>query len=171
MKATVVYESMFGNTEAVARAIGEGLNEYGDVTVSNVDDLAAGQIVDADLLVVGGPTHAFSLSRKSTRQQAAQQAKGELVTRQGGLREWLAGLPRGTSSAAAFDTRVAKPRWLPHRAAHAAAKRLRATGRNILAQPEGFHVTGTTGPMLDGELDRARRWGTTLGANLMARTG
>jgi hypothetical protein len=65
MNALVVYESMFGNTQKVAQAIGEGLSTEMDVDVQEVG-VAPDKIGDqVTLLVVGAPTHAFSLSRET----------------------------------------------------------------------------------------------------------
>src|SRR5689334_20930138 len=103
MRALVVYESMFGNTQAVASAIARGLSGRMAAELVEVSDALTN--VDVDLVVAGGPTHAFNMSRPSTRQSAAEQAVGPLVSRGHGLREWLAqagpGL-RGTRSAT-FD--------------------------------------------------------------------
>lgn len=41
MKALVVYESMFGNTEQIARAIADGLGESLDVDVTEVSNAPA----------------------------------------------------------------------------------------------------------------------------------
>ncbi|WP_410659260.1 flavodoxin family protein [Amycolatopsis sp. lyj-112] len=54
MRAMVVYESMFGNTEQVAKAVADGLAPNAEVDVVNIDDV--GSVAEADLLVVGGPT-------------------------------------------------------------------------------------------------------------------
>jgi hypothetical protein len=80
------------------------------------------------------------------------------------LREWLTGLqgPSPTTVAAAFDTRVARPR-VPGSAARRAERRLRRLGYRILRPAASFWVTGTKGPLDDGELERARRWGAALG--------
>jgi hypothetical protein len=128
------------------------------VAPARVDD-------DVDLLVVGAPTHAFSLSRPSTREEAVTKSGEALVSRGIGLREWLDGLERDDRhlAAAAFDTKVDKPR-LPGSAAHAAARRLRRVGMALVARPATFRVHGMTGPLLDGEVGRARRWGADLDA-------
>lgn len=65
---------MFGNTEEAARAIGEGIAASMHTDVVEVS--AAPDTVPADvtLLVVGGPTHAFSMSWPTTRRDATQQA-------------------------------------------------------------------------------------------------
>lgn len=160
MRVLVVYESMFGNTEAVARAVAEGLSGRMDVELTEVAKASLSGRVD--LIVAGGPTHAFSLSRPSTRKDAIAQGAtdgSETI----GLREWLGGLPRATHSEAfaAFDTRVEKVRHLPGSAAAKAAKIARRLGYAPAGQ-ESFYVTGTTGPLVHGELERARAWGVQL---------
>jgi hypothetical protein len=161
MHALVVYETSFGNTEAVARAIAEGLASRATVTLLNATD-APPSLTGIDLLVAGGPTHAFGLSRPSTRQDAARRGATRGATG-AGLREWLAALDPGpgTASTAAFDTKVQKPR-LPGSAGHAIARRLRRLGLPRLARPHTFRVTGTAGPLAAGEVDRARAWGREL---------
>lgn len=171
MKALVVYESMFGNTEKVARAVGEGLGTSLRVEVFEVASAPAPLAELVDLVVVGGPTHAFSMTRPATREDAVRQGAGgppEL-----GVREWLARLRGGPHSeyVATFDTRVAKVRHLPGSAAKAAAKGLRRLGYGSAATPESFFVEDVAGPLLPGELERARRWGERLGTEACARAG
>src|SRR5690606_22555353 len=121
---------------------------------------------DVALLVVGGPTHAFAMSRAGTRRSAAEDAPEGLVSTDAGIREWLSGLRTGSArlAAAAFDTRVAKPR-LPGSAARGAAKRLRRLGVRLAAPAESFYVTGGHGPLVEGEVERARAWGEHLAAS------
>jgi hypothetical protein len=167
MHALVVYESMFGNTRRIAEAVAEGLATATEVRIVEVGSAPALVGEDVSLLVAGGPTHAFGLSRASTRRSAAEQAGGPLVSAGPGLREWLAGLR--TSSArlgvAAYDTRVHKPR-LPGSAARSVARRLRAAGVRQVVPAESFYVTGTRGPLVAGEVERARRWGERLASAL-----
>jgi hypothetical protein len=163
MAALVVFESMFGNTRRIADSVTEGLSEQLPVELVEVGAAPAAIGDDVELLVVGGPTHAFGLSRSGTRQSAAQQAEDGLVSTGIGLREWLGTLTKGSSdvAVAAFDTRISKPR-LPGSAAAAAEKRLRRLGFRVLARSQSFFVEGTTGPLLRGERERARRWGESL---------
>ena len=167
MRALVVYESMFGNTQAIADAVADGLDAH--MRVDAVEVGAAPTVVgdDVALLVVGGPTHAFGMSRPSTRQDAGRQAEHGLVSAGIGLREWLTAVEEGSGSvaAAAFDTRIDRPR-LPGSAARAAEKGLRRRRFRIIARPKSFYVTGTKGPLVDGELGRARRWADQLGATV-----
>src|ERR1017187_4714901 len=122
MRALVVYESLFGNTAQVAQAIAEGLSCHGDVEMVEVSQ-ALPEITGAvDLIVVGGPTHAFSMTRESTRQDAFKQGASHGSTAVG-VREWLAHLHRGRHRelVATFDTKADKVRHLPGSAAKAAA--------------------------------------------------
>lgn len=169
MRALVVYESMFGNTQAIAQAVADGLRA--GMTVDLVEVGAAPTVVDEgiDLLVVGGPTHAFGLSRPSTRQSAVEQADRSgngVVSAKCGIREWLGAVrPVAGRAAVAFDTRVRKPRF-PGSAARAAQRRMQRLGLRALQPPMTFYVEGGTGPLVEGERERARRWGERIGATL-----
>jgi hypothetical protein len=164
MHAVVVFETLWGNTEQLAREIAAGLGlESTDV----VDAVSAPAVLegDVDLLVVGGPTHAFSMSTEKTRESAQQQGAENIPPR--GIREWIASLtsPGRDIPVATFDTRVTSPR-LPGSAAKKAMKRLVALGFRPAAKPQTFGVHGYSGPVADGELERARRWGEELAAAL-----
>ena len=163
MRALVVYESMFGNTRAVAEAVAAGLAAVADVEIVEVSEAPTGRLVGIDLLVVGGPTHALGLSREQTRASALDETDQPLVSPGIGLREWLAALepPDGVVAAAAFDTRTQRPR-VPGSAAVAAVRRLRRLGFARGVRPETFRVDGMTGPLVDGELERAHGWGLRL---------
>ncbi len=166
MSAVVVYESMFGNTQQVALAVATGLRAAGPVEVAEVGTAPALGAIEADLVVVGAPTHAFGLSRASTRADAATRGSRPLVSAGTGVREWLGtGPARSGTWSAAFDTHVRRPD-LPGRAGRAAAARLARAGCRALDRAESFWVGGTEGPLLDGELERAEAWGRTLGAEL-----
>lgn len=163
MRALVVYESMFGNTKAVAEAIAEGIARHVDVTTVDVANAPATVAEDVGLLVVGGPTHAFGMSRRSTRQAASEQA-GETVTPVAtGLREWLADVSAPTTPVvtATFDTRI-KRRGIPGSAARRAERQLRRLGFRSAAPATSFWVSDTPGPLLDGERSRAEQWGSDL---------
>jgi hypothetical protein len=167
MRAVVVYESMFGNTEELARDIANGLSRIGaDVTVVEVGAVRPDDLSGCDLLVVGAPTHALSLSRPSTREDAVRQ--GASASRAGlGVREWLATLDAAYPSESArppvavFDTRADKARHLPGSAAKRAARILRAQGFRVVDR-SSFYVAGTAGPPVDGERARAGEWAAGL---------
>jgi hypothetical protein len=174
MQAVVVYESMFGNTHAIAGAIGAGLAESLDVAVVPVAQADPRQISAADLVVVGGPTHVHGMARASTRKGAAKQAEetGSGLTLepdalQDGVREWLPSLGnrRGHGLAAAFDTRLQDPPAFTGRASKGIGKALRRDGYELITAPESFIVTKKN-TLRDGELERARAWGAALTESL-----
>lgn len=159
MRALVVYESIFGNTRDVALAIADGLTARGAVvdlvTADSAPEDFPGRV---DLLVVGSPTHAFSLPKNQTRADAARRSGGgPLVSNGDGVREWIerVRLDKGQPTAT-FDTKVERPK-LPGSAARAAARRLRDRGATIIGS-QTFHVLGTEGPLTSGETVRARAW-------------
>lgn len=170
MKALVVYESMFGNTREVAEAVTAGLRTQLEVELHDVDSAPADP-TGWDLLVVGGPTHAFSLSRASTRRDAVSQG-GTEGSADHGLREWVESLrpPTPGQAFAGFDTRVNVVRHFPGSAAHKVSRMAHALGFDVIGR-ESFWVSGTPGPLVDGDLERARLWGATLSQKLsQART-
>jgi len=169
MKALVMYESMFGNSERVARAVAAGLEEHGEVVVRDVSSSPAGEIPDdVDLLVAGGPTHAFSMSRPNTREDAIRQGAGQGIASLG-LREWLDGLPSDLRqlACATFDTRVSRARHLPGSAARSAGRALRRRHGRLVLGPESFYVDDVAGPLGSDELTRAREWGGTVAVTLL----
>jgi hypothetical protein len=167
VQSLIVVESMFGNTRQIAEAVATGLASCGSVDVVEVAD-APGTVPDeVDLLVVGGPTHAFGMTRDSTRKDAVRQGAPVDAGRDTGrLREWLSGLPRAEPArmAAAFDTRVEKVHHLPGSAARGAAKALRRRGYRLVVEAESFWVHDTPGPLINDELHRASGWGERVGS-------
>ena len=167
--SVVVYESMFGNTKTIAETIAEGLGGAGQVVLGSVDELAPDEVGDAELIVVGGPTHGHGLARANAHQTIARDGSyakyGPVLAGQESLRGWLERLPAGRAAAAAFDTRLAKPRWLTGSATTKIAQRLRAKGYSLVGT-ESFLVQTTAGPLAEGERDRAVAWGRALAATL-----
>jgi flavodoxin len=172
MRALVVFESMFGNTEKVAGAVARGLQLEGvDTGLVEVHSAPHRLSADLDLLVVGGPTHGFSMSRASTRADAVRQgAPSERATT--GVREWLAAVVLDGDPApglATFDTRVTKVRWLPQAAGPSAARAGRRRGLEPVAKAHGFLVDDIRGPLVEQELEHAVEWGRSLGLELIDR--
>lgn len=157
MKAVVLYESLFGNTEAIARAIADGLGPMGEVVLARFGEVAQGTAEETDLVVLGGPTHGWGMTKPASR--TGPNAAGYAV----GAREWLQGSRQATGkNAAAFDTRFDKPRWLTGSAALRIARELLRAGYRVVVPPESFFVLHTEGPLREGEEERARRWGAEL---------
>lgn len=160
MNAVVVYESMWGNTARLAQAIAKGL---GDVPVLDVARTSANEVDGADLLVIGGPTHALSMSRLTTRTDAHRQGAGHGPSGRG-IREFIRELPPVLHPrAATFDSRVGSMRHLPGSAARSAARELRRHHDAIVVDSMSFYVHDTSGPLEAGELARAVAWGEELG--------
>jgi flavodoxin len=156
MKSLVVFDSFFGNTETVARAIAEALDDYGAARALRISELEPGHLDGVQLLVVGSPTRAF-------RPSPATQA-------------WMAKLPPASLDGvrvAAFDTRV-DPAKVPGfvrlmmrsfgYAAEPIEKRLVAIGGAKAGPAAGFVVEDREGPLREGESDRARTWARGLHA-------
>ena len=167
MKALVVYESMYGNTQKIAEAIADGL---GGATLMEVGTASIVLPADIDLLVLGGPTHVHGMSRPRTRADAAKQVDGPVISKGEGAREWaqLVGTARPTR-AATFDTRVPGPELLTGSAAKGIAKILERGGIEVI-DVESFVLDGLKGEPFDRiapeELERARSWGRALAARM-----
>ena len=178
MHAVVVYESMYGNTATIAEAIADGLRGHNarlDVTTLRVGAADPSAVEHADLIVVGGPTHTFGMSRMKTRAaavEAAQKPDSGLRLEPGaagpGVREWLPTLDH-SAWAAAFDTSVKGFTVFGH-ASRGIAALLRRRGLQLVARPETFLVTKDN-VLRAGEIDRARAWGRVLAAHVLVQAG
>jgi hypothetical protein len=169
-RALVVFESLFGDAEAIAHAVADGLSPTIPTDVVAAADAPAELPGDVRLLVVGGPNHALSMPRQSTREGAVKQYGAEIADTSRGLHEWLDAVQvvGQDTRAAAFDTRSDHPKLLVKmdHASRTEEKLLHRHGLQIVAPAEHFFVTDAKGPLVDGEVDRARRWGATLGDRL-----
>jgi hypothetical protein len=166
MNAIVVFESHWGNTAAVARAIAEGLGA--EARAMTTDEATAASVTNVDLIVAGAPVIAFSLPREGVRKQLAGDTKAPVPAdvSHPTLRSWLDALPCGDGWAAAFETRIW---WSPRGATGSIEAKLRRAGYRRIAVPQRFKVEGSYGPMRDGELERARLWGGELARALAAK--
>lgn len=141
MKALIVYDSVYGNTEKIARAIAEAITPSGEVKVLRAGEANPSELESTDLLIVGSPTH-------GGRPTPAVQEFLNKVTK----------LPQAINIAA-FDTRSqTKLVKIFGYAAGRIAGNLERKGGALIASPEGFFVTGTKGPLKEGELERATGW-------------
>ena len=166
MKAIVVYESLWGNTAAVARAIAEGIGQGARALAT--DEATPADVTEADLVVAGAPVMGFQLPTEGMREQVRRGASREARPpdlAHPTLRSWLERLPAGRGRSAAFETRF---RWSPGGATGAIDKSLARAGYRPLTPPAKFIVRGKYGPLREGEIERARAWGATL-AQCLAR--
>ena len=156
MKFILVYDSLYGNTEKIARSIGDVLVEQGEGTLTRVADFKMDLLAGVDLLIVGSPTQQFKATTAMKAFLKAIPANGLKGVR-----------------VAAFDTRLTQSNIdgtpvLPFfvklfgYAAEPIAKELQKKGGVLVISPEGFYVEGTEGPLVQGELERAATWARKL---------
>ena len=155
-----MYESLWGNTAAIARAIAEGIGP--GARALSTAEATSEDAMAADLIVGGAPLLGFSLPTQAMRDgisknPADMKSSPDLSAPL--MRSWLAGLPKGSGCCAGFETRIW---WSPGSAAKKISSQLAAAGYRVVDEPRAFIVTGRYGPLKDGELDRAREWGAQL---------
>lgn len=151
MSILIVYDSIFGNTGQVAKAMADELARSHAVRLASVQEARGLDLSDIDLLVVGSPTRGF---RPTPEIQ-------EFASRRD--------LPR---RAAIFDTRIdldtihpAPLRWVVQAGGYAAERlhtELTEQGCTIIGEPEGFLVLGQEGPLRDNETARAAAWARAI---------
>jgi len=140
MKALIVYDSVYGNTEKIAKAIAEAITPSGEVKILRAGEANLSELASIDLLIVGSPTH-------GGRPTPAVQDFLNKVPKLQGI------------NVAAFDTRIqTKLVRVFGYAAGRIANNLKKRGSILIASPEGFFVTGGRGPLKEGELERAAAW-------------
>lgn len=155
MKALVIYDSFFGNTEKIARAIGAALDDAAEVPVLRVSAATAADLAGVEVLFVGSPTRGFKPTPAIT--------------------DFLAALPAGALKgvkAAAFDTRIPLEsiknrvfRWIVKQGGYAdklITKALADKGATLAIPSGGFIVLESEGPLQEGELERAAAWAHTI---------
>ncbi len=140
MKVVIVYDSMYGNTEKIAKSMGDTIDN--DVKVISASDIKSSDLQHIDLLVVGSPTQ----GGKPTQP----------------IQDFLNRIPDSVIKGirfSVFDTRI-PAKWVKifGFAAGKMNKALERKGGNSVKSPEGFFVEGTKGPIKDGELERANNW-------------
>ena len=140
MKALIVYDSVYGNTEKIARAVAEAITPSDEVKVLQAGEANPSELASTDLLIVGSPTHAGRPT------PAIQDLLNKVPKLQG-------------INIAAFDTIITtKLVRVFGYAAGRIAGNLKRKGGTLIVSPEGFFVTGNKGPLKEGELERTAGW-------------
>ena len=156
MKVLVTYDSQFGNTKKIAQAIAEGLCSEGAVEARHIGDVQPDELRGLGVLILGSPTQRFRPTE--------------------GVNDFLKAMERdalNNTRVAAFDTRLTEKEiektgilaFLVRIFGYAAkpiGDHLVKKGGELILPPEGFYVDGIEGPLLEGELDRARSWGEKI---------
>ncbi|MBN2176797.1 MAG: hypothetical protein JW722_03980 [Demequinaceae bacterium] len=166
MIAVVVYESIWGTTANLARAIGHGLGS--DTRVESTFEASPGAIGDVDLLVLGAPIHSFGLPSMAAIEAVRIQGYGAKPSRIEGplMHDWLQGLLSADVPAAAFETRIDD--LVGEGGALEIVEALETRGYRLIAPAECFQVErlpvspGPGGWVRPEELDRAETWGAHL---------
>jgi hypothetical protein len=160
MQAIVVYETHWGNTAAIARAIAEGIGP--EARALSTAEAIGEALSGVGLIVAGAPLLGFALPTdgmlKSVAANAAKDPKPPDLS-QPAMRTWLDALAKGSGRAAAFETALW---WSPGSSAKAILGKLEAAGYRPTAKAQRFVVQGKYGPLRDGELARAKAWGAVL---------
>ncbi|MFN2159162.1 MAG: flavodoxin family protein [Anaerolineales bacterium] len=156
MKVLVAFDSQYGNTEKIARAIAEAFTPPNEVEIKRIPEVDPGTLSGFDLLIAGSPTQRLRPTEATS--------------------EWIKNIPANglrNISVAAFDTRLTDEEIEKVRifkffvgifgfAADPIAKELKKKGGTLVVPPEGFYVTGTEGPLVEGELERAQDWSKSI---------
>jgi flavodoxin len=153
MKALVLYESMYGNTELVAKSIAAAIK----CKAKRFDEVNPSVLDKYDLLILGSPVHGGRAA----------------VT----VNEFIKKIPDGCLEkvkVAAFDTRfdpndhglglkilIKIIKFASPRIENELVKK----GGIPAGKPEGFIVTAKEGPLKDEELQRAKIWAEQLSSN------
>jgi len=152
MKALIVYDSMYGNTEKIAKAIGEAIN--GDSRVLRASEANPSELKSIDILIIGSPTQGFRATKP--------------------VQTFIESIPIGVLKEikiAAFDTRMPEKdvgkglRFIMKMGGYAAPRieqKLKKKGGNVAVKAEGFFVKDKEGPLLEGELERSAMWTKTI---------
>ena len=159
MKTLIIYDSIYGNTGEIAKAIGSAI--AGDVQVLRVGSANASELKSVELLIVGSPTVGFRPIKP--------------------VQDFINGITRDTLkgvNVAAFDTRIQASetgkglRFIMKVGCYAAPRILHdlaKKGGKQVAEPEGFFVKDKEGPLKDGESQRAVNWADSIVRDLITK--
>lgn len=142
MKVMIIYDSVYGNTEQIAKTVAGAFQDQSELKVLRATEVNPEQVKEVGLVIFGSPTQ----GGKPT------QVVQDLINR----------IPEQVFKGrnfAIFDTRItSKLAGIFGYAAGKMAGTLKSKGSNLVVTPEGFFVKGTKGPLKDGELERATSW-------------
>lgn len=155
MKTLLIFDSFFGNTETIARAIAKPFSSLDNFEIKRSNEVAPTDLSNYELIIAGSPTRGFNPTPDISNLLKAVGAKSLRNTK-----------------VATFDTRVALHtiksgvlRKIVNTGGYAAkplTKRLCKKGARAIVEPEGFYVLDTEGPLQEGELERAEQWGQSI---------
>ena len=150
MKVLITYVTKYGNTKMCAEAIGESIKEAGnDVTVVEVDAVDVSTIKDYEALVIGSPTYASSQAKPIKKFINSLTDELKIVV---------------------FDTHTGdgiKTGGAMRRAVKKMEKQI-AKNPKLTKIMGGLQidVKGIKGPLIDGELDKCKKFGKEIASKL-----
>lgn len=145
MKAIVIFDSHYGNTKLIAETVAKKLGD--NVPHISVKDIKASDINEYELLVVGCPIVSWGPTKK--------------------IAKFLNSLNPDklkSMSVTAFDTRVKT--FICGVFVNKIGKALAKTGANLIVPPMEFYVKKNQPILLDGELEKAENWATSIKSKL-----
>ncbi|MBN1619059.1 flavodoxin domain-containing protein [Candidatus Dojkabacteria bacterium] len=155
MKALVIYDSYFGNTEQISKKIHETISQKKnwECDIAKISSTSSSLLENTslDLLIVGSPTRAFSPS-DNTKHFLKHLRKGQLDHIKIAAFDTRADLEQVNSKILNFMVGI-----LGYAAKPINNKLVKAGAQSIIA-PEGFTVKASEGPLSNGELERAEKW-------------
>jgi flavodoxin I len=139
MKTIVIYDTTYGNTEKIARAIAGGAGK--ETKAIRVNQVRIEDLNSYNFVIIGSPT------------QGGRPTKP--------MQDFLSGLTDGSLQgikAAAFDTRLVT-KWVTifGYAAGKIADALQKKGADVFTS-EAFYVTGKQPVLKEGEMERSLVW-------------
>lgn len=147
----IIYDSKYGNTKRVAKAIAGGLLEVGiECDIGHAKEVDLQKITEYDALIFGAPNHMGKPSRTIM----------QCVNR-------LADIELHATYASAFDTYFMRERYFEK-----AMKKLEKHINNKLPKLKmvtpglSIKVNGVSGPIAEGELPKAKAFGQKIANQL-----
>jgi len=131
-KGIVIYDTKFGNTEKIARALARGMEKQEvKVVCVKTDEVDVDKLVEYDFLAIGGPTHALGVSKPMKA-----------------FLEKLRSVDIKGKKAFAFDTKYKS--WLAGSAGKGIEKTLKELGMSIVKPHSSAPVKAAEGPLEEG---------------------
>lgn len=143
-RAIVIYDTKFGNTEKIARTLASGIEKQGaKVDCIKADEVDINKLVEYDFLAIGGPTHAFGVSKPMKA-----------------FLEKLRSVDLKGKKAFAFDTKYKS--WLAGSAGKGIEKTLKGLGMSIAKPHSSAAIKAARGPLEEGMEETFEKIGSEM---------
>jgi menaquinone-dependent protoporphyrinogen IX oxidase len=156
MKAFIIYDSKYSNTKIVAENIMQGLIDGGvEVSIGYAKEVEPQNLLCYDALIIGAPNHMGKPSRVITK-----------------FVDSLTGIQLNAKVATAFDTYFLRERYFG-KAMRKLEKHINQRLPNLAVVTPGLSVRvgGVNGPIVEGELPKAREFGWKIAECLKGNNG